>query len=156
MSKYLFARHSALKVNIQDFLQVFQGSGIGKIEDNLMSADPLSYTTTEIIPGRPSKLSQRLLTCKNSPHSFLWSPGPMWLFMRSWQICLMLWWSSNKMERGRSQTSGTHLRTSELLFDDKLCGDIISMTNHYANETGAKVGHPSIRAHFAVSSPYSF
>ena len=33
-------------VNIQDFLQVFQVSGIGKIEDNLTSADPLSYTTT--------------------------------------------------------------------------------------------------------------
>ena len=27
------------------FLQVFQGSGIGKMEDNLTSADPLSYTT---------------------------------------------------------------------------------------------------------------
>ena len=34
------------RVNIQDFLQVFQGSGIGKIEDNLTSADLLSYTTT--------------------------------------------------------------------------------------------------------------
>ena len=31
------------KVNKQDFLQVFQGSGIGKIEDKLRSADPLSY-----------------------------------------------------------------------------------------------------------------
>ena len=30
---------------MQDFLQVFQGSGIGKMEDNLTSADPLSYTT---------------------------------------------------------------------------------------------------------------
>ena len=30
---------------IQDFLQVFQGMDIGKIEDNLTSADPLSYTT---------------------------------------------------------------------------------------------------------------
>ena len=29
----------------QDFLQVFPGSGIGKMEDNLTSADPLSYTT---------------------------------------------------------------------------------------------------------------
>ena len=34
-----------VEVNIQDFLQVFQGSGIGKMEDNLTSADPLSYTT---------------------------------------------------------------------------------------------------------------
>ena len=34
-----------LLVNIQDFSQVFQGSGIGKMEDNLTSADPLSYTT---------------------------------------------------------------------------------------------------------------
>ena len=33
-------------VNQQDFLQVFQGSGIGKMEDNLTSADPLSYYTT--------------------------------------------------------------------------------------------------------------
>ena len=28
------------KVNIQDFLQIFQGSRIGKMEDNLPSADP--------------------------------------------------------------------------------------------------------------------
>ena len=62
-------------VNIQDFLQVFQGSGIGKMEDNLTSTDPLSYTTTIMIPGRPGKLSERLLTCKNPLHSFLWSPG---------------------------------------------------------------------------------
>ena len=34
-----------IMVNIQDFLQVFQGSGIGKMEDNITSADPLSYTT---------------------------------------------------------------------------------------------------------------
>ena len=34
-----------VKVNIQDFLHVFQGSGIGKMEDNLKSVDPLSYTT---------------------------------------------------------------------------------------------------------------
>ena len=40
-----------------------------------MSADPLSYTATIMIPGRPGKLSERLLTCKNPPHSFLWSPG---------------------------------------------------------------------------------
>ena len=44
------------------------------MEDNLPSADPLSYTTTIMIPGRPSKLSERLLTCKNPLHSFLWSP----------------------------------------------------------------------------------
>ena len=35
------------------------------MEDNLTSADPLSKTTTIMIPGRPGKLSQRLLTCKN-------------------------------------------------------------------------------------------
>ena len=29
---------------MQDFLQVFQGCGIGKMEDNLTSADPPSYT----------------------------------------------------------------------------------------------------------------
>ena len=34
-------------VNIQDILQVFQGSGIGNMEDNLTSADPLSYTTND-------------------------------------------------------------------------------------------------------------
>ena len=28
------------KVNKQDFFQVFQGSGIGKMEDNLTSANP--------------------------------------------------------------------------------------------------------------------
>ena len=38
---------SVTRVNIQDFLLVFQGSGIGKMEDNLTSADPLSYTTNE-------------------------------------------------------------------------------------------------------------
>ena len=38
------SRQLSLKgVNKQDFLQVFQGSGIGKIEDNLTSANPLSY-----------------------------------------------------------------------------------------------------------------
>ena len=40
-------------VNKQDFLHVFQGSGIGKIGDNLTSADPLSYTTIITILGRP-------------------------------------------------------------------------------------------------------
>ena len=64
-----------VQVNKQDFLQVFQGSGIGKIEDNIRSADPLSYTTTILIPGRPGQLSERLLTCKNPLHSFLWSLG---------------------------------------------------------------------------------
>ena len=64
------------RINKQDFFQVFQGSGIGNIEDNLTSADPLSYTTTIMIPGRPGKLSERLLTCKNPLHGFLWSPGP--------------------------------------------------------------------------------
>ena len=32
------------KVNIQDFLQVFQGSIIGKVEDNLTSADLTQLT----------------------------------------------------------------------------------------------------------------
>ena len=57
-------------VNKQDFLQVFQGSEIEKIEDNLTSVDPLSYTTT-MIPGRPGKLSERLLTYKNPLHSMV-------------------------------------------------------------------------------------
>ena len=35
-----FVENTCLKVNIQDFLQVFKGSGIGKIEDNLTSEDP--------------------------------------------------------------------------------------------------------------------
>ena len=34
-----------VKVNKQDFLQVLNGSGIEKMEDNLTSADQLSYTT---------------------------------------------------------------------------------------------------------------
>ena len=49
------------EVNKQDFLQVF--SGIGMIEDNSTIADSLSDTTTIMIPGRPGKLSERLLTC---------------------------------------------------------------------------------------------
>ena len=61
------------------FYRIIQGSGIGKKEDNLTSADPLSYTTTIMIPNRPGKLSERLLTCKNPLHSFLWSPGPQTL-----------------------------------------------------------------------------
>ena len=52
--------HEINKVNDQDFLQVFQGSGMGKIEDNLTSADPLSYTTTIMIPGRPGKLKGQI------------------------------------------------------------------------------------------------
>ena len=36
---------NTVKVNKQDFLQVFEGSEIGKMGDNLTSADPLSYTT---------------------------------------------------------------------------------------------------------------
>ena len=55
--------HTYEKVNIQDFLQVFQGSGIGKIDDNLTSADP---PTTIMIPGRPGKLSQHHLTKHNT------------------------------------------------------------------------------------------
>ena len=43
--KKVFIWQTLFKVNIQDFLQVFQVSGIGKMEDNLTSADPLSYTT---------------------------------------------------------------------------------------------------------------
>ena len=41
------------KVNTQDFLQVFQCSRMGKMEDNLTSADPLSYITngSRVRPG---------------------------------------------------------------------------------------------------------
>ena len=35
--------------NKQDFVQVFQGSGRRKMEDNSTNADPLSYTTNIII-----------------------------------------------------------------------------------------------------------
>ena len=47
----------AKKVNKQDFLQVIQGSAIGKMEDNLTSADPLSYTSngSRVDLGKPSK-----------------------------------------------------------------------------------------------------
>ena len=51
-----------VKVNKQDFLQVFQGSGIGKIEDNLTSADPLSYITNESRVDLVSKVSVSCLT----------------------------------------------------------------------------------------------
>ena len=57
------------EVNKQDFLQVFQSSGIGKIEDNITSADQPSYTTTIMIQGRPGKLSERLLTKTHSTAS---------------------------------------------------------------------------------------
>ena len=40
-------------------VQVLQDSGIGKVEDNLTSADLLSYVL--IVRGRPGKLGQRLL-----------------------------------------------------------------------------------------------
>ena len=40
-----------LQVNIQDFLQVFQDSGIGKMEDNFTSADPLSLYNYDNDPG---------------------------------------------------------------------------------------------------------
>ena len=40
---------ASICLNKQDFLQVFQGSGIGKIEDNLTSDDPLSYTTKMVM-----------------------------------------------------------------------------------------------------------
>ena len=66
----VYERGKKIKVNKQDF----QGSGIEKIEDNLASADPLSYTTTILIPGRPGKLSECLFTCKYPLHSSLWSP----------------------------------------------------------------------------------
>ena len=36
-----------------------------------------------MIPVRPGKLSERLLTCKNPLHSFLWSPGPKTLDRRT-------------------------------------------------------------------------
>ena len=39
--------HALKEVIIQDFLQVSQGSGIGKMGDNLTSADPLSYTVDQ-------------------------------------------------------------------------------------------------------------
>ena len=45
------------KVNKQYFLQVFQRSEIEKMEDNLTSADPLSYATTGRIPGKAGKQS---------------------------------------------------------------------------------------------------
>ena len=38
------------KVNKQDFLQVFQGSGIRKKEDNLTSADPLIWSKSNLVP----------------------------------------------------------------------------------------------------------
>ena len=46
-------------VNKRDFLQVFQGSGIGKIEDYLTSADLLSYATngSEVDQGGRTSLN---------------------------------------------------------------------------------------------------
>ena len=55
------------QINIQDTLQVFQGSGIGKMDDNLASADPLearkeAYTVLTlfcILPPTPSSTKIR-------------------------------------------------------------------------------------------------
>ena len=59
-------------VNKQGFLQVFQGSGIGEIEDN--SIRP----ATIMIPGRPGKLSERLLTCKSPLHNLIFISYMYW------------------------------------------------------------------------------
>ena len=39
LGKFHRTHFSSLKVNIQDFLQVFKGSGIGKMEDNLRNSE---------------------------------------------------------------------------------------------------------------------
>ena len=57
------------KVNKQDFLKVFQGSGIGKIEDNLMIADPPSNGSRGDLELRGKRLLP--LTLELQPHSFL-------------------------------------------------------------------------------------
>ena len=57
-SFYSPIRMKIVRVNKQDFFQVFQSSGIGKMEDNLTSADPLSFTTNG---ARVDKLSWGLL-----------------------------------------------------------------------------------------------
>ena len=93
-----------IMVNKQDFLQVFQGSGIGKIEDNLTSDDPLSYTTTIMIPCRPVKLSERLLTRKNPLHSFLWSPGPQSLDRQTGEQFILKLSSEDNRRRGMTIT----------------------------------------------------
>ena len=49
-----------IKVKIQDFLQVFQGGGKEKMEDNSTSADPLSYTTNASRVDQGAR-SERLL-----------------------------------------------------------------------------------------------
>ena len=46
-----------IEVNKQDFLQVFQSNGIGKMEDNLTNADPLSYTTNGLRVDQVSLVS---------------------------------------------------------------------------------------------------
>ena len=52
------------KVNKQNFLQVFQGNGIGNMEDNLTSADPLSYAT---IGSRVDQGSWVSVSCVHNP-----------------------------------------------------------------------------------------
>ena len=48
-----------IKVNNQDFSQVFQSSGIAKMENNLTSADPPSHTTNgyRVDPGSLVRVS---------------------------------------------------------------------------------------------------
>ena len=43
-SEVVHGKFHTCKVNKQDFFQVFQGSGIATMEDNLASSRPLSYT----------------------------------------------------------------------------------------------------------------
>ena len=58
-------------VNKQDLLQVFKGARIGKIGDNLTSADPLSYTTngSGVDPGSLVSVS-----CVHNPTPSCWAP----------------------------------------------------------------------------------
>ena len=52
-----------------------------------------------MIPGRPGKLSERLLTCKNPLHSFLWSPGPQTLDRQTGEQFILKLSSEDKRRR---------------------------------------------------------
>ena len=83
---------SKIKVNIQDFLQ---GSGIGKMEDNLTSADPLSST----------KATQKLNDEKGIVINFSEPPGGGCLLQQGIWVCYQTGWTS----KDKGHTDSEHI-----------------------------------------------
>ena len=73
--------YQMFKVNKQDFLQVFQGIGIKKMEDNSTSVDLLSFTTKWIRVDQVSLVS--LLDCIKPTHQIPVESGSFISFRRT-------------------------------------------------------------------------